>query len=159
MLRSVSKSQIGISMTDTLPASTVPGMVNGAQLRISNVDSVTSDTVRAGAGTLIGGRTTVVVPPGLSIALTYNGSGAWNLLPGAALVSAAQSQSFPYVAPPALNLPIQYAQIYGPANIQDIFNAAGNVTFFWNPIRPVPGIFSGLDVTAYRIGPSFTVPE
>jgi len=143
---------------DILPAASMAGMVRGSQLHISNVDALAPDTITAGPGTSIGGKATFVLAPGRSIAMTYNGNGAWEAVPDDALAGSAQSQSYLYSAPPALNLPIQYAQIYGPANIQDIFNASGNVPLYWDPLRPVPGVFSGMDVTAYRIGPSFPVP-
>jgi hypothetical protein len=149
----------GMAMTDTLPA----GTANGSQLSITNVDLSGLDTVTASpSGTVtIAGAATLVIPPGRAVALTYDGTSNWVVQnnTASALIGPPTFQPYPYVPLPALNLPIQFGQSYGPTNIQDMFAASGNVTFFWYPYYPVPGVWSGLDVPAYRLSADTPVPS
>jgi hypothetical protein len=66
------RSNAGSPMTDTLPASSAPGMVNGARINIVNVDASASDTISAGAGTTIIGGASFVLTAGRDLLLVYD---------------------------------------------------------------------------------------
>jgi hypothetical protein len=66
------RSNSGTAMTDTLPASSATGMVNGARIEIKNVDASATDTVSAGAGTTIIGGASFSLQAGRDLELTYD---------------------------------------------------------------------------------------
>jgi hypothetical protein len=66
------RSNAGSPMTDTLPASSAPGMVNGARINIVNIDASASDTISAGAGTTIIGGSSFVLTAGRDLLLVYD---------------------------------------------------------------------------------------
>lgn len=70
------RSNAGIAMSDTLPASTTTGLSNGTQLNIANVDASASMTLTAGTGTTINGTATFVIPPGRDFWMTYDATNA-----------------------------------------------------------------------------------
>jgi hypothetical protein len=70
------RSNAGIAMADTLPASTATGLSNGTQLNIANVDASASITLTAGAGTTINSAATFVIPPGRDFWMTYDATNA-----------------------------------------------------------------------------------
>ncbi len=67
-------------MTDTLPASTAPQLINGARLNIANVaaaptfttSTIPKITITAGAGTTIDGAASYVIQPGQDVDLVYD---------------------------------------------------------------------------------------
>lgn len=65
------RSNAGSAMTDTLPAATATGMVNGARVDIVNVDASASDTLSAGSGTSIAAGC-ATVGPGRDVMLVYD---------------------------------------------------------------------------------------
>jgi len=72
------RSNSGTAMTDTLPASTATGLINGTQIHLVNIDATASDTVTAGAGTTIGSGSTFVIGHGRDMWWTYDSANtAW----------------------------------------------------------------------------------
>lgn len=67
------RSNAGSAMTDTFPASSATGLVNGTKITVVNVDATASDTISAGAGTTISG--TGIVGPGRAIQYVYDLAG------------------------------------------------------------------------------------
>lgn len=71
------RSNSGSAMSDTLPASSATGMVNGARMTIGNVDATATLTLTAGAGTSIA---TTSVGPGRTLPLVYDlANTAWRI--------------------------------------------------------------------------------
>lgn len=66
------RSNSGSAMTDTFPASTAIGIMNGTRITVTNFDASASDTITAGAGTTINGGSTDVVGPGRAIQYAYD---------------------------------------------------------------------------------------
>jgi hypothetical protein len=66
------RSNSGSAMTDTLPASSTTGLVNGTRINIVNVDATASDTITAGSGTTIAGGSSYVIPAGRDIMWVYD---------------------------------------------------------------------------------------
>lgn len=60
----------GSAMSDTFPASSATGLVNGTKITVVNVDATVNDTITAGAGTTISG--TGIVGPGRAIQYVYD---------------------------------------------------------------------------------------
>jgi hypothetical protein len=56
------RSNSGSAMTDTFPASSATGLVNGTRIVVANVDTTASITITAGAGTTIDTACSVVAP-------------------------------------------------------------------------------------------------
>ena len=83
----VRRSNSGSAMSDILPSTLITGMVNGAQIIITNADASANDTLTAGTGTTIP-TACGVVPAGKTVHLTYDLTNtAWrdvdNTCPGA----------------------------------------------------------------------------
>ncbi len=72
LFRKTRRSNAGSAMTDTFPASTATGLVNGTRLNVGNIDASASDTITAGAGTTIAGGATYVIGPGRDVHFVYN---------------------------------------------------------------------------------------
>lgn len=70
LFKETRRSNSGSAMTDTFPASSATGLVNGTKITIVNVDATANDTITAGAGTTISG--TGIVGPGRAIQYVYD---------------------------------------------------------------------------------------
>lgn len=70
LFKETRRSNSGSAMTDTFPASSATGLVNGTKITIVNVDATANDTISAGAGTTISG--TGIVGPGRAIQYVYD---------------------------------------------------------------------------------------
>jgi len=66
------RTNSGTAMTDTFPASSATGLVNGTVMTVNNVDATAIDTITAGSGTTIGGNATDVLEAGRSAAYIYD---------------------------------------------------------------------------------------
>jgi len=67
LFKETRRSNSGSAMTDTLPASTVTGLVNGTVLTINNVDTTASITLSPGTGTSFSSGSTQTIGPGRSV--------------------------------------------------------------------------------------------
>ncbi len=72
LFKEIVRSNGGTAMTDTLMAVGSTGLVNGARINISNVDTTAADTITAGSGTTISGNSTFVLQPGRDLWLIYD---------------------------------------------------------------------------------------
>lgn len=72
LYREVRRSNSGSAMTDTFPASSATGLVNGTRIVTNNVDTTSSVTITAGSGTTINSGATVVVGPLRSVTWVYD---------------------------------------------------------------------------------------
>jgi hypothetical protein len=70
------RTNSGTAMSDTFPASSLLGLVNGTLIQLNNVDTTASLTITAGAGTTINGASTAVVGPGRSTKWVYDAPNA-----------------------------------------------------------------------------------
>lgn len=70
LFKETRRSNSGAAMTDTFPASSATGLVNGSKIIVTNVDATGSDTISAGSGTTIGGSG--IVGPGRAIQYVYD---------------------------------------------------------------------------------------
>lgn len=67
------RSNSGVAMTDTFPAASMSGIVNGTRIIVANTDPTASDTITAGIGTFMpNGTSTDTVGPGRDIAYEYD---------------------------------------------------------------------------------------
>lgn len=73
LFKKTRRSNAGTAMTDTFPASTATGLVNGTRIVIANVDASASITITAGSGTVMSqGTSTDTVGPGRDVAYEYD---------------------------------------------------------------------------------------
>jgi hypothetical protein len=72
MFQETRRSNAGSAMTDTFPASSATGLVNGTKITVVNADASASDTITAGAGTTINSSATDVVTFGRAIQYVYD---------------------------------------------------------------------------------------
>lgn len=70
LFKETRRSNAGAAMSDTFPASSATGLVNGTKIIVTNVDASASDTIAPGSGTTISGSG--VVGPGRAIQYVYD---------------------------------------------------------------------------------------
>lgn len=66
------RSNSGSAMTDTFPAASTTGLVNGTRIDVANGDATATDTITAGAGTTILGNTTYAIGPQRDVWFVYD---------------------------------------------------------------------------------------
>jgi hypothetical protein len=73
LFKKTRRSNSGSAMTDTFPAASATGMVNGTRIVIANVDATATLTITAGSGTVMAsGGATDTIGPGRDIAYEYD---------------------------------------------------------------------------------------
>jgi hypothetical protein len=73
LFKKTRRSNSGSAMSDTFPASTATGMVNGTRIVYANTDATATATITAGAGTVMAsGGATDTVGPGRDVAYEYD---------------------------------------------------------------------------------------
>jgi hypothetical protein len=76
LFKKTRRSNGGSAMSDTFPASTAAGMVNGTRIVVSDADTTASITITAGAGTSMPSGSTDVVGPDRDVAYEYDATNA-----------------------------------------------------------------------------------
>jgi hypothetical protein len=73
LFKKTRRSNSGAAMSDTFPASTATGLVNGTRIVVANADATATDTITAGAGTVMAsGGSTDTIGPGRDVAYEYD---------------------------------------------------------------------------------------